>query len=194
MKFDSRETLSQAVISKTIAEYGWHLFWLTMCGVFTEWIPAVGGFLLGFALRLLQDHYGYSIKNDGWFKVYWPWVLAFVLVCLYHAFRASWKIHQATTRTIAVQRLNNLLIRGDNFAEDFDSACANGKDFWSKHVNLWEETVATLLANNFGQSAKERFRDLRDVVRTTGEPINHQEMLRCWRKNLAVLLIEFAKK
>jgi hypothetical protein len=39
----------------------------------------LGGFVLGLALRLprlLQDHYGYTVKNDGWLKVYqnvkWP--------------------------------------------------------------------------------------------------------------------------
>jgi hypothetical protein len=160
MESSSQIALSQAVTSKTPSEYYKGLLLVALYGVFGEWIPAVGGFLLGFALRLLQDHYGYSVKSDGWFKVYWPWALAFILVCLYHAFRASWKIHHANSLQIARKRVDELFLSGQILLSEAPHQDANIDGFcrfWSEEKRRWEHRTGEVLAANFGTERQQEF-------------------------------------
>jgi hypothetical protein len=158
------------------------------------------GIALGFAIIIAmiivayQQLHHVTVDHDGWWAVMKPYLTELAAWFVLQVSESCYKFHTSITKYISRNRLGDLLLRGDGLAEDFNMSTTDGPGFWSKHVHLWEQTVSRLLEENYGKPSNDRFRDMRDAVRTNDQQITDQERLRCLRKNLSTLLVDFDKK
>jgi hypothetical protein len=186
--------LAQAVNSRTWSDYQLRLLLLSIKGLFGKWIPGVLMFLFAVLTKFLQDHYDFTVKSKGWFLVYLPYAAIFCSSLIYHAFRASWLIHHATARQIALTRLDDLLMRGHVLYGDFVGLGTEARDYWSTQVGLWERMVCDILLTHWTEAEKNRFKSLTNLPSgLTAGPTQHWEMLKCWRSNLELLLFDLKK-